>query len=183
MWNNAGTTFRACVKRAFGQRMGEMLISPQEEKLYEEFYTRWREYAGDPQLGGYPQFPPKISRTGLRKLLREKLAGQGFGKFDGWDFPTEWRYRLPVGPWTVETYVDTGGSSRQLEFKHNIVKDPEGVPLLDSGVIPLLGLLFPIWNRLTPEDLPEAADDLTVLIRHFLNVVPSLLKGIKPTRQ
>jgi hypothetical protein len=175
--------FRARLKRGFSYLMGPKLTSPEEDALAEEWQTRWRSYTRDPKLSGYPQLTPKIPRQGFRKLLKEKLKDQGFGKFDGWDLPTEWRYRLPLGPWIVETYVDTGARSRQLDLGHSVVKATENVPLLKPGVrISALGLLgfSTTWDMLTPEDLPEAADDLIVLSRHFLSAIPGLLRGIEP---
>ena len=175
--------FRARLKRGFGYFMGEKLTTPEEDELEEELQARWRAYTLDPNLSGYPQLTPKIPRQGFRKLLKEKLAAQGFGKFDGWDLPTEWRYRLPVGAWIVETYIDTGARSRQLAFGH-VIKGPQDVSLLETGFrISCLGLLgfSATWDMLTPEDLPEAADDLIVLCRHFLNAVPDLLRGLEPS--
>jgi hypothetical protein len=174
--------FRARLKRGFGFLMGQKLTSPEEDALAEELATRWRGYFLDPKLGGYPQLTPKIPRQSFRKLLKEKLAGQGLGDFDGWDLPTEWRYRLSIGTWIIETYIDTGARSRQLAFGHAIVKEPEHVPLLETGLrISCLGLLgfSATWDMLTPEDLPEAADDLIILCRHFLNAAPGLLEADK----
>lgn len=183
--------FRARLRRGFSRFLDRSLTSPEEDALAEEFSRRWREYTRNPALSGYPQVPPKISREGFRKLLRDKLASQGFGDFGWWDRPAEWYYRLPVGPWFVVTHIDTGGRSRQLEFGHVIESPITGsVPVtgslmnieLSDGPINCLTLLgfSTWWNRLTPEDLPEAADDLIVLIRHFLSAAPNLLRGIEP---
>jgi hypothetical protein len=175
--------FRARLKRMHGDLMEKKLSSPEEDVLAEELQSRWRAYRDNPSLRGYPEPVPSIPRQGFRKLLKEKLANQGFGEFDGWDLPTEWRYRLPLGPWTVETYIDTGGRSRQLEYGH-VIKDTHDVPLLITGVrlssLGLLGLAPAIWDMLTPEDLPEAAEDLIVLCGHLMDAFPALLDGIEP---
>jgi hypothetical protein len=175
--------FRARLKRMFGDLMGRKLSWPEEDALAEELQARWRAYRDDPSLRGYPEPAPKIPRQGFRKLLKDRLAKHGLGEFDGCDLPTEWRYRLPVGPWTVETFIDTGGRSRQLEYGH-VIKDPYDVPLLITGVrlssLGLLGLAPAIWDTLTPEDLPEAADDLVVLCRHLMSAFPVLLADIEP---
>lgn len=177
--------FSAHLKRGFSDLLHRKLTSPTEDVLDEDLGARWQRYFLDPKLSGYPQPTPKIPRTQFRKLLKEKLANQGFGSFDGWDLPSEWRYRLPVAAWVVETYIDTGARSRQLAFGHVIVKDPEGVPLLETGVrLTCLGLLgfSATWDMLTPEDLPEAVEDLITLIKHFLDAAPHLLVGIEPGR-
>jgi len=171
--------FRARVKKGFGYEE----LTPEEDVLARELDTRWRTYFLDPKLSGYPQLTPKIPRQGFRKLLKEKLASQGFGTFGGWDLPAEWRYQLPIGPWNVETHIDTGGRSSQLAFGHAIVTAADDVALLEPGVrITCLGLigLDTTWDMLTPEDLPEACDDLIVLCRHFLDAIPGLLQGIEP---
>ena len=186
--------FRAKLKRVFSHILGRKLTSPEEDALAEEFARRWREYTSNPDLSGYPQLPPKISREGFRKLLRDKLASQGFGEFGWWDRPAEWYYRLPVGQWFVVTHIDTGNRSRQLEFGHVIESPITGsVPVTGSqknielsgdsriNCLTLLGFST-CWDQLTPEDLPEAVDDLIVLCRHFLDAVPGLLEGIEPPK-
>lgn len=175
--------FRARLKRVFGFLMDRQLTSAEDEALAEELQVRWREYTRDPVLSGYPQPMPRISRQGFRKLLKDKLGNQGFGKFDAWDPPAEWRYLLPIGPWMVETYIDTGSRSRQLSYGH-VITGPRNVPLLTTGIriscLGLLGLAPTIWDMLTPEDLPEAADDLIALCGHFLSAAPGLLRGLEP---
>jgi len=184
-------TFRAELKRGFSHALGRKLTSPEEDVLNEEFRARWRAYRANPALSGYPQLTPKIPREGFRKLLRDKMAGQRLGDFAWWDKPSEWYYRLRVGDWFVVTHINTGGRSLQLEYGH-VIESPlagicpnggeKNIELSDGRINCLTILGFSArWDRLTPEDLPEAGDDLVVLCRHFLNAVPDLLRGLEPT--
>lgn len=183
--------FRAEFKRGFGHALGRKLTSPEEDVRNEEFRVRWRAYKANPALSGYPQLTPKIPREGFRKLLRDKMAGHGFGDFGWWDKPAEWCYRLRVGDWFVVTHINTGGRSLQLEYGH-VIESPlagrcpsggaKNIELSEGRINCLTMLGFSArWDRLTSEDLPEAADDLIVLCRHFLNAVPDLLRGLETT--
>lgn len=184
-------TFRAEFKRGFSHALGRKLTSPEEDALNENFRERWRAYKANPALSGYPQLTPKIPREGFRKLLRDKMADQGFGDFAWSDKPAEWYYRLRVGDWFVVTHINTGGRSLQLEYGHVIESPLAGICPgggeknieLSGGRINCLTMLgfSARWDRLTPEDLPEAADDLILLCCHFLNAVPDLLRGLEPT--
>lgn len=92
--------------------------------------------------------------------------------------PAEWRYRLKVGSWTVETYIDTGGSFRQVGFSHAI-KGPDETPFVQH----LTGGLCAgtnEWNMLTDKDLPHVADSIVVLARHVIDSMPELLAGLEP---
>lgn len=153
-------------------------ITPLEESLY-------KEEAAQVQIGIARGLWPfgsrertKIPRKELRKFLRVNLAGRGLGEFDPWQMPAEWRYRLKVGSWSVETYIDTGGSFRQVGFNHAI-RGPNNTPFLQY----LTGGLCAgsnEWNMLTDKDLPHVADNIVVLARHFIDSMPALLAGLEP---
>jgi len=155
-------------------------IGRREEHLYNEESVSFRAGMAKGLGVSAPPQKVKIPRKELRKLLMARFAGRGFGEYDPWDLPGEWRYRLKVGSWIVETYIEVGATVRQLGYSHAI-KGPEDVPLILHGLAAWFGAVGNTdWDMLTKENLPESVDDLIVLCRHFLDAVPNLLDGLEP---
>jgi hypothetical protein len=175
------TLLSACVKHA-NPRAVELtgdVITPLEESFYNQKSAHIQTGIA---LGLWPfddQKSAKIVRKEFRKFLRANLSDRGLGEFDPWQLPAEWRYRLKVGNWTVETYIDTGGSYRQVGFIHAI-RGPDDAPLFSHYLSDGLGAGSNEWNMLTDKDLPRVADDIVVLARHFIDSMPELLAGLEP---
>jgi hypothetical protein len=169
-----------CVKRAYSRavELAGDAMTPLEESLY-------KEEAAQVQIGIARGLWPfgtqertKIPRKEFRKFLRGNLADRGLGEFDPWQMPAEWRYRLKFGSWTVETYIDTGGSFRQVGVNHAI-RGPNDTPFMRH----LTGGLCVgtnEWDMLTDEDLPNVPDNIVILARHFIASMPALLAGLEP---
>lgn len=173
----------ACIKHANPRAVEftEDTITPLEQSLYNQEVANVQTSIAN-GLGPFSSTKraerAKIVRKEFRKFLRANLADRGLGDFDPWQLPGEWRYTLKVGSWTVETYIDTGGSFRQVGFSHTI-RGPEDMPLkqhLGGG----LCVGSNEWNMLTDKDLPRVADDIVVLARHFIDSMPKLLAGLEP---
>jgi hypothetical protein len=170
----------ACVKRGYSRAVeltGDVMTSL-EESLYNQEAAHVQIGIANGLWPFGTQERAKIDKKKFRKFLRSNLVDRGLGQFDAWQLPAEWRYRLKVGNWTVETYFDTGGSFRQVGFSHAI-RGPDDVPLLQHLVGGLCAGSSE-WDMLTDKDLPRVADDIVVLARHFIDSMPELLAGLEP---
>lgn len=171
----------SCVKRAYSRAVelnGDVLTPLEESLLNQE--------AAHVQIGIAKGLWPfgtqeraKIARKEFRKSLRANLADRGLGEFDAWQLPAEWRYRLRVGNWIVETYIDTGGTSRQVGFSHEIAARGD-VPFLRHLAGGGLCAGSSEWDMVTDKDLPQVADHIVLLARHFIDSMPELLAGLEP---
>jgi hypothetical protein len=169
-----------CIKRAYPRalELTRDVMTSREESLYnlEAAHVQTGIAKGLWPFG--LQERAKIGKKELRKFLRDNLAAGGLGEFDSWQLPAEWRYRVRIGNWIVETYFDTGGSFRQVGFSHAI-RGPKDILLMQR----LVGGLCAgsnEWDMITDSDLPRVADDLVVLARHFIDSMPQLLAGLEP---
>ncbi len=171
-----------CIKRAYS-RAAELLgdaVTPIEESLYnqEAAHVQMGIAKGIWPFGA--QERAKIPRKEFRKFLRANLADRRLGEFDAWQLPAEWRYQMTIGNWVVETYIDTGGSFRQVGFSHAI-SARDGTPFLRHLVGgPCAGNNE--WDMVTDSDLPHVADDIAVLARHFIDSMPELLAGLEVSK-
>ena len=181
--NNADrlSLLAACVKRVHPRAMeltGDRMMS-----IEQDLYNKQTTYLQTSNRAGLwpiaPDARAKINKKEFRKFLRANLKDRGLGDFDPWGLPAEWRYRLKIGDWTVETYIDTGGSFRQVGYVHSI-KGPEDVSLFPHYLSSGLGAGSSEWDMLTDKDLPHAADDIVALARHFVDAMPELLAGLEP---
>ncbi len=173
----------ACIKRGFSRAVeltGDVM-TPHEESLYNQEAARVQLGIAKGLWPFGAQVRAKIVRKEFRKFLRANLADRGLGEFDPWQLPAEWRYRLMVGNWIVETYIDTGGTFRQVGFSY-AVTTPEDVPLARHLVGGLCVVGSNEWDMLTDKDLPRVADNIIVLARHFIDSMPALLAGLEPPK-
>ena len=114
-------------------------------------------------------------------LVKEELRpilGQG----EAFSMKHEWRYRTPIGPWILETYIDVGGSVHQPAYSDNIRTRPPR-PFKDG--LSLLGWLgfgggHTTWSQLTAPDVAAAAKALMRICAHFMNAAPALVSGLSP---
>jgi hypothetical protein len=94
----------------------------------------------------------------------------------------EWRYATPLGPWTLETFIDVGATAHQLAYSHAI-RAAAPRPLREG--VSLCGWLgigggHTTWNQLTQVDAAAAAQSLARICAHFVQAVPTLVAGLAP---
>ena len=125
--------------------------------------------------GGSSRDSGPIDRRRLLAALKQQLKpvmGSGGERFGG----GEWRYRVEQGPWVVSTYLDTGGRRHQLAYDHRI----------GTRAVPDLGLVISVlswlgiagqtsWDGLADPNVPETAELVARLCRHFLEALPEIL--------
>ena len=130
-------------------------------------------------LSGSDRF--NVNRGRFLVAVKDELApvlGSGGEPFSTKD---EWRYRTPIGPWSIETYIDVGGRA-PLGYFHSI-RAGEPRPLREG--VSLLGWLgigggHTLWSQLTEADTPSAAKSLSRICAHFVQAAPGLLAGLSP---
>jgi len=141
----------------------------------------------------------RIDRRRFLSAVKAELAPVlGAGE----PFSTDWRYDTPLGPWTLTTLVDVGGSVHQLMYTQTIVHSRAsagGAPAPQRPAAGAAGAAAPRplkeglsacawlgiagqtdWNRLVESDTPAAARSLARVCAHFLEALPALLAGLSP---
>ncbi len=123
----------------------------------------------------------KIARGRLMSAVKAELASV-LGEGEPFSTRHEWRYDTSLGPWTLVTLIDVGGSVHQLSYSHALhasVSRPlrEGVSL--CGWLGIGGG-HTTWNRLTPADTAAAARSLARVCAHFVQAAPALVAGLVP---
>lgn len=122
----------------------------------------------------------RVNRSRLAALCKKDLQPILGNPSDVWG-PRECWYETPIDGWNVCTNVHTyGGNFYQLNYHHRI--HPSGsVYELENGISVLawLGITsMTNWDLLTDQDMSQAARTLALVCSHFIQAVPSLLKGI-----
>ena len=121
----------------------------------------------------------KVLRAALKAELKP-IVGEKITKYGA----ATWTYLTPLGDWTVQTRIDTGGRYHQFNYDH-LIGSPFHPFLYENpiSVLSWLGLGGGVqWNYLTPSDVPETVNSLGFVCSHFMAVVPKLLKGIELDR-
>lgn len=92
----------------------------------------------------------------------------------------EWRYDTPLGPWTLATFIDAGGSLHQLSYTQTIRVDPRRVLKEGLSICGWLGIGggHTTWSQLTEADTPPAAESIARVCAHFLRAAPALVAGL-----
>ncbi len=92
---------------------------------------------------------------------------------------TEWRYATPVGKWTVDTAVDTGGRLFQLSYSQMVNQRPHVRLVEHVSILNWLGIAGQTnWDLLTDRDIPDAANLLLELSSHFIKAMYKLEKAL-----
>jgi hypothetical protein len=119
----------------------------------------------------------KVLRTLIKAELKP-ILGEKITKYS----TATWVYLTPIGSWTVQTNIDTGGKC-QLTYFHRIGSPFH--PFLYEHPISVLSWLGTFgqaqWSDLTNDDVPGTVQLLSQCCAHFLAVVPKLLAGINPS--
>ena len=123
----------------------------------------------------------KIDRGRFLAAVKAELTSV-LGAGEPFSTEHEWRYASPLGPWTLVTLVDVGGSVHQLAYTHT-VRTAAPRPLREG--VSLCGWLgigggHTVWNQLTQADSPAAAQSLARICAHFLEAAPALVAGLVP---
>ena len=123
-----------------------------------------------------------LNRGGFLAAVKEQLTPV-LGSGEPFSTTHEWRYDTPIGPWTLVTFVDVGGTAHQLAYDQRI----RGVgprPLKEGiSVCGWLGIGggHTQWSQLTEADTQAAARDLARICAHFLRAAPDLVAGLSPS--
>ena len=87
-------------------------------------------------------------------------------------------YKTIVGPWTINTEIDLGGSSFDLTYHHDIFSSTERAVILARfiSVLSWLGISSQTsWNDLSQADIPTLSTGLSLVCKRFLDAAPILL--------
>lgn len=175
----------ALVKRAHPKALtlvGES-PSPEEEALIAGYdngtrlRTREEDEYNAALLADAPRL--KINRGRFLSVIKEQLAPV-FGN-EGEPFSTkdEWRYQTGIGEWTVQTYIDVGGSVHQLAYSHAIRAAEHRYLNENVSIFRWLGIGGQTsWNLLTDADTSAAALSISRVCAHFVRAAPDLLSGL-----
>ena len=117
-------------------------------------------------------FRPKASD--VRKALKRDLCAV-LGPAEKVDGTSHWLHRTQVGPWTVETYVQSGGDARgHFEYTHTISVDGTRftAPVFPAGWWGISGNAS--WDRVRTDDIDGATRAASALCRWFIAEVPEI---------
>jgi hypothetical protein len=180
-----GRLATALVKRAH-KRAVELTGDPwgaEEGPLVERYRTisripRPEEEAYRRALFDDPQ-SLKLNRGALLAHVKRALAPV-LGEGAPFSTEHEWRYAMPIGAWTLSTFVDVGGSTHQLSYGHAIHSGDRRILKEGISVLSWLGIggAHTQWNQLTSADIESGAAALSRVCRHFVDVGPELLAGV-----
>lgn len=181
---------RALIKNQTTRRvldaLGEPLIEA-EVKLVDGFWGEWtrtlrkneelRVLFSDPALSPYKYIPIKQ----LKPLIIEELKSvfEAKPKIYGADLD----YEISMNSWSITTSIHV---QRDLySYYHQISLDnlSPRIVLGDYTINIASWLSFrgsDTWCFLTEEDVPRAAQTITVLCSRFLSLLPELLDGLNP---
>jgi hypothetical protein len=136
---------------------------------------------GDPRDPWHPSMTrhrPATAVASLRKEVRralEPVLGQDLYRFD----PCRWRYRTPVGRWTILTEVFFRVGLGDLAYSHQIRFGNEAESMCRFiSVLEWLGVSSAAttdWVLSSAEDIPAVAATLATLCQRFIAAAPSLL--------
>jgi hypothetical protein len=171
--------FRRAHRPAVARR-GEA-FSEEEEGLFRAFRQRVALTLSAAELAPGAE---SLKRAELRKALKAELSkalGKAVHVFGGRE---EWRYTARIGDWLVQTDIDTGGNTRQAEYRQRVVPAAhEDAPALLEPVSLLnwLGLGgTTTWDILAAGEAEWAAQAMAGFCSHFLDAAPALLEGLRP---
>lgn len=120
---------------------------------------------------------PAEAQSAIRKQVRELLepilgrVGKRLGRDD-------WRYRTPVGEWTIETCVGFSMNTCDLWYSHHVKFGEETNPMcsfLSAEEWMGLNASGTGWVLSSSEDIPSAATALASLCQRCLAAAPALL--------
>lgn len=123
----------------------------------------------------------KIDRARFLAAVKAALAPV-LGAGEPFSTKHEWRYDTPLGPWTLLTLVDAGGSVHQLAYTQTLRVSPSRVLKEGLSILGWLGIGggHTTWDRLSEADTAAAAESIARIGAHFLRALPALVAGLSP---
>jgi hypothetical protein len=125
----------------------------------------------------------KINRGKLRTLIRqqlEPLTGKPFGRAS----ESVWWHKVEINGWSVETWIDTGSRLFQLSYSQSVKSGTRGVLVGNASLLSWLGLSGQtMWQFITDESAPTAAESLARLCSHFIGAAGELLSELPPPEE
>ena len=130
------------------------------------------------------EWPPegsRLDRKRLRKPTREALSAV-LGPAQTMGSSVEWVHESPLdGDWILRTIVDTGGSTRDVEYAQSLVSRSAGETYLRTSALGLLGVGgdATVWNLVRGgEEESSAATIARFADRFRREVAPRLTKDL-----
>jgi hypothetical protein len=127
--------------------------------------------------------PPqaRVDRKRLRRLTREALSGV-LGPAMTLGSSVEWVHESALdGDWMLRTFVDTGGSTRDVQYDHSLVSEAAGGTVLSLSALGLLGVggSATVWDILGAGEEESTAQTIARFADRFRReVAPALTKDL-----
>jgi hypothetical protein len=124
--------------------------------------TPRREDEGYRRARGEDPASVKVSPAQLLAAVKRELTPVLGSEGEPFSTKYEWRYTTPVGPWTLVTLVDVGGSTHQLAYQHSLRASERSCLKEGVSVLSWLGIGggHTQWNQLRGSDIESAAASL-----------------------
>lgn len=120
-----------------------------------------------------------LDRKQIKNAINEKLLPLFKNGPFNWGDWKEWWYISTIGPWQVRTYFDVGCRDSILSYGHTIMLSEKEVLCQDVSLLNWLGLSSQSKIcQLDLKDIKGAVEEIKILVKYFLDVVPCLLNGI-----
>jgi hypothetical protein len=122
----------------------------------------------------------KIDRNQLTERIKQELRGIFPYQPENWG-PYDWCYRIPMGDWVVQTYIDAGSHEHKLLYDHAIISQGDARLRLEDmiSILSWFGITQKTtWDYVEHHDVVTTARSLAHVCAHFVQAVPQLLPGL-----
>ena len=161
-------------------------ISADEAAMIEAFRQAMRNpSAGEEAYRRAVMTAPAQAQVNRGALLAAVTDGVGRalgGAGERFSTAHEWKFTTAIGPWTMITLVDVGGTAHQLAYQQSIRADERRYLQEGISILSWLGIGggHTTWDRLTDADTASAAASLARVVADFAGAAPALLAGLSP---
>src|SRR5205823_2379020 len=87
-------------------------------------------------------------------------------------------YFTSVKCFTLQTWIDVGGSHHQLSYDHKLCAKSDEWLIESTDMLTWLGIGRTYWSYLTDDDVPIVVESIGKMCSLFVNAVSGLVEGL-----